>query len=80
MDALIGFFEFIVNAITSIWDLVTGIISNLLMLFEYLGVVTQICYSSIASMPSWLRSFCTITIIVLVLYIVLGRNAGGGGE
>lgn len=72
------FFDFIYETITSVWDFFTGFLENTLMLIEYLGIVSQTCYNVIATMPSWLQTFGTITIIVLILYMILGRNAGGG--
>lgn len=71
------FFDFIYDTITSVWNFFTGFLENTLMLIEYLGVVAQTCYNVIGTMPSWLQAFGTITIIVLILYMILGRNAGG---
>lgn len=74
---MLDFFEFIYNTISSVWEFFTSFLDNTLMLLSYLGVVTGICLNIIASMPAWLQTFGTITVMVLVLYMILGRNAGG---
>ena len=74
MQAIIDAFNFIIDTITSVWDFFMGLINNLIMLVEYLGIVSTICYSVIATMPSWMQAFGTITIVVLILYMILGRR------
>lgn len=80
MQYIIDFLDFIYNTITSLWDMLVGFIQNLILLLQYLGIVANICYSVIATMPNWLQIFGTVTIIVSVLYMVLGRTSGGTKE
>lgn len=80
MQYIIDFVDFIYNTITSLLDMLVGFVQNLILLLQYLGVVANICYSTIATMPSWLQTFGTVTIIVSVLYMILGRNSGGTKE
>lgn len=80
MQYIIDFVDFIYNTIMSLWDMLVSFIQNLVLLLEYLGVVASICYSAIATMPSWLQAFGTVTIIVSVLYMILGRSSGGTKE
>ena len=77
MNYIIDFIDWLYNTITSIFDFFIGFIENTIMLVEYLGIVANICYSTIATMPVWLQAFATITVVVSVLYMILGRTGGG---
>lgn len=76
MKAIKNAIETIINFFESIWDFITGIVDNTVMLLDYLGVVAELCYDTIASMPTWLQAFGTITILISVLYMILGRQGG----
>lgn len=80
MQYIIDFVDFIYNTVTSLWDMLVGFVQNLILLLQYLGVVANICYSAIATMPGWLQVFGTVTVIVSVLYMILGRSSGGTKE
>ena len=67
MQYIIDFVDFIYNTVTSLWDMLFGFVQNLILLLQYLGVVANICYSAIATMPGWLQAFGTVTVIVSVL-------------
>lgn len=80
MKYIINCFEFLITTIRTIWDFFVGLLENLLMLIEYLTIVAEICYETIESMPSWLQSFAIITILISVLYMILGRETGGNKQ
>lgn len=80
MQYIIDFVDFIYNTVTSLWDMLVGFVQNLILLLQYLGVVANICYTFIATMPGWLQAFGTVTILVSVLYMILGRSSGGTKE
>lgn len=73
IDTIVEFFE-------TIYDFITDLIDNMLMLFKYLGLAGDMAYDFISSMPIWLQSFATLTIVVSVIYIIVGRTAGGKKE
>lgn len=73
IDTIVDFFD-------TIYDFITDLIDNLLLLFEYIGVAGDMAYDFIATMPTWLQSFSTITIVVSVIYMIVGRSAGGKKE
>lgn len=77
MQFLIDSFDFIVNTIKSVWDFFTSILTNTAKMLDYIKVVSDIAYSLIASLPSWLVSFATITIFISILYLILNRESGG---
>lgn len=77
MQFITDFIDFFVYTIQSVWDFFTGFIDSILMLFDYLDIVAGLCYNLITSMPSWLQTFGIITILICVLYMILGRQTGG---
>lgn len=76
MEWLTDFVDFIINTITSVWDFFTGLLENIGVMLEYLGVVAELCYSTIDSLPTWLQAFGTVTILISILYMILGRQGG----
>lgn len=80
MQYIIDFVDFIYNTVTSLWDMLVGFVQNLILLLQYLGVVANICYATVSTMPAWLQVFGTVTILVSVLYMILGRSGGGSKE
>lgn len=80
MKFIVSFIDFITNAIRTVWGFFESIVENLIMLFKYIGVVANLCYEMISSIPVWLQAFAVITIVVSILYIILGRNTGGSKE
>lgn len=80
MKKIINAFNFVVDTIKTLWEFFTGFLENLGMLLKYIGVVADMCYGLIASMPTWLQAFGTLTILVSVLYMILGRQTGGRKE
>lgn len=80
MQFLIDFADFIINTVTTVWDFFMSIINNLILMIKYLGIALGIGTSAIASMPTWIQAFGTLTITVSVIYILLGRQTGGKKE
>lgn len=76
MEWLVEAFDFIISTITSVWEFFTGLLENIGVMLEYVGIVAELCYSTIASLPSWLQAFGTITILISTLYMILGREGG----
>lgn len=77
MGFLIDFFKWLGDLITSLFDFFLNLVSNLGMLVQYLGVAATLCYNFIATLPSWLQGFATITVVASVLFMILGRSGGG---
>lgn len=77
MQFIIDSFDFLVNAINEIWNFFIGILENMLLMFDYIGIVANLSYSFIATLPPWLQAFGTCTIVVSVLYLIVGRESGG---
>lgn len=66
----------IIDFFTTIWDFITNLINNTILLAEYIVTATGISYETIDSLPDFIKGFATITILVSVLYMILGRESG----
>lgn len=77
MGFIIDFIEFIGSTIQSVWSFFTGSVRNLLNLIKYLGIAFKFCVDFIGTLPDFVQAFAMMTITVIVLYQVLGRDKGG---
>lgn len=77
MQFLTDFIDWIKNLIDTVVDFFTGFIENLVLLFKYIGIAANMAYDLIAGLPDWLQVFGTVTIVVSVIFMILGRETGG---
>ena len=77
MKAILDVLDFIVSTIKTLWDFFIGLIRNSGTMIKYLGIALRICNSAIASMPTWIQAFGTLTITICILFVILGRDTGG---
>lgn len=70
--------EFVYNTVGTLieflWSLVNGLISLLRQLPKILDLITSI--TSLNYIPAIFAGFFSITIIIYILYLILGRDAG----
>lgn len=76
--------EFITNAIDwikgiidTVFGFFSSIVDNMTMLFDYIGLAASTAYNLVASLPTWLQVFGTITVLISVLFMIVGRETGG---
>lgn len=77
MDFIIDFIDSITSIIGVVWNFFEGLIQNFITLFEYIGVAAGLCYNMIASLPDWLSAFALATVLISIIFIILGRETGG---
>lgn len=77
MSAILDWFDWVSDVIESVFGWFTDFLENTMILFKYLGQITDLTGSLITVLPPWLQIFGTITITVSVVYIILGRSSGG---
>ncbi len=77
MQFITDFIDWIKNLIDTVVDFFTGFIENLVLLFKYIGIAANMAYDLIAGLPDWLQVFGTVTIVVSVIFMILGRETGG---
>lgn len=80
MEFLTDFIDGVAGFFVAIWSFFSGIVNNLMMLVEYIGLAVTTAYNLIATLPTWLQAFAFATILVAVLYLILGREAGGSSD
>lgn len=77
MQFITDFIDWIKNLIDTVVEFFTGFIENLVLLFKYIGIASKMAYELIAGLPDWLQVFGTVTIVVSVIFMILGRQTGG---
>lgn len=77
MQFITDFINSITEKFASVFDFFQQLLDNLFMLFEYIGVAAKNAYALVDSMPTWIQAFGTITILVSILFAILGRSTGG---
>lgn len=50
------------------------------MLGKYIGLAATTAYNLIATLPTWLQAIATATILIAILFMILGREAGGNSD
>lgn len=78
MESILQFLESIGSAVDTGLNFFKQLINNLHMLVEYIGLAASTSYNLVASLPTWLQVFGTATVLICVLYLILGRQTGGG--
>lgn len=77
MEFITNFIDWIKNLIDTVFGFFSGMIDNLTLLFKYIGIAANLAYDLIAGLPDWLQVFGTVTIVVSVIFMILGRDTGG---
>lgn len=71
------FFDWIVNTISSLVEFLWTLIKGLIQLISLLPLAVNLLTNSIGVLPSLLVAFATATITISVIFILVGRSAGG---
>lgn len=69
-------FNDLINFIQTIFRILTNLLEQIVYLFKYLAQALTISVSFIATLPSWLAVFATVTVTISILYVILGRKGG----
>lgn len=77
MQFLIDFIDWIKNLIDTVVDFASGLIDNFVLLFKYIGIAAELAYKLVDTLPDWLKVFGTVTVVVSVVFMILGRETGG---
>lgn len=72
VDAISNLIEFI----KILWMFIVNIISSLITALAYIATIIPKVLTLIATLPSWLIAFATITLGISVAYIIVGRQGG----
>lgn len=77
MEFLNNFIDGLTGIIETVYGFFSGFIDNSIMLFKYIGIASTTAYNLVASLPTWLQAFGTVTVLISVIFMILGRETGG---
>lgn len=77
MQFIVDFIDSISSMLQGVWDFFQGMISDAISFGKYLSVAAKLAYNLVASLPPWLSAFGAATVLISVLFLVLGRSTGG---
>lgn len=67
----------ILDAFNSFFGIIGDFFTSLFQFVKYIGVGAGLAYNLVASLPTWLQAFGSATILISILYLILGRQTGG---
>lgn len=62
---------------TNIWSFLTWVWDQITQFFKILAPALSFFQSLLSSIPPLFLAFAVAILVVLIIYIILGRNAGG---
>lgn len=77
MQYILDFIDSISSMFSAVWDFFGGLIDNFIQFFEYIGTGAKLAYNLVNSLPTWLSAFGLATILISVIFMILGRETGG---
>ncbi len=77
MQFILDFIDSISSMFSAVWDFFGGLLDNFIQFFEYLGTAAKLAYNLVNSLPTWLSAFGLATVLISVIFMVLGRSTGG---
>lgn len=77
MEYIVSFFEWLGDAFSSLWEFLSSTVENLIIFVKYLANAVSLAYEIVATLPTWLHGFAIITILVSLVYLIVGRSTGG---
>lgn len=76
MIKLIKGIKEILNFIRALFGILMNIFKIIGLAFQYLITIVNVCVTTIATLPTWLTAFATITLGISIIYFIIGRNTG----
>lgn len=77
LDAIVSFFQQLGEFFTTVWNLVKFAFGELVQFFKMVGSALAFVWSIINIIPTIYLAFGVCLILVLIIYIIVGRTAGG---
>lgn len=70
----------VVNFIGLVFDLVGSFVKQIGYLLTTLVKVSGIIVDTINYLPDWLKLYGTLTLLIITVYLILGRKVKGSGD
>ena len=77
MQFIQDFINSFTEKIGAFFDFFEQLIGNLLLMFDYISLAATNAYALVDSLPDWLKAFGLVTVLVSILFTILGRSTGG---
>lgn len=77
INLLHSFFESISEFFSNLWSILSFILEKITDTFMIIKQSIQFFTSLLGSIPSFFIFFGIATLLVLIVYVIIGRNAGG---
>lgn len=78
LETLQNFFDKVSDFFDSVFDFVSSLVSGLINIFKTLPLVSKFASSAVSSLPEFLLAFASITVVISIVYLIVGRSTGGG--
>lgn len=69
--------ETIKNILQSIADFIGSIVTGLSKIIDLIPIAVSYLTNGIGLMPSWLIAIATFTVMLTIIFIIIGREGGG---
>lgn len=76
MEAIVDAIDTLINFIETIWEFIQNIFSAITVAFDIIGRVITMAFEFILTMPAFISGFAILTIIISIVYFIIGREAG----
>lgn len=76
MESITEAIENLIEFIETIWELIGNILSGITVAFDILARIITLAYEFIATTPAYIQAFMIMTIVVSVVYFIVGRSTG----
>lgn len=70
---MIEFFKSILNAITTVFDILSYLVTGLVQLFAMIPSGFDMITYSIGFLPTVLLAFASVAITISIIYLIIGR-------
>lgn len=77
-SGLSNFFDWFVDLFTSLADFVVSFVSGILRLLKLIPTAVSFLTDYVSALPPLLTTFAGVTVTVTVIFLIVGRDSGGG--
>ena len=76
MSGIINGFQAILSGIQTAWTIITNLFGAIGKAFIYIGNIESTLIGTIGLLPSWISGYMLATLLISILYIIIGRVGG----
>lgn len=76
MEAIVDAIENLIEFIETLWEFIQSIFAGITVAFDILGRIVTMAIEFLLTWPPYISAFATVTIIISVVYFVIGRETG----